>query len=146
MRHFPSVRALVGGAAVTLIASVGLAVTPASADEVNSVPPNKIDQTPVTCSGGSDLVLVGSGLSWSNPDSWQAYSHSTETTSADGTLNTRMDYYLGASTYSKFRQCYDGHERYILSPESTLTKRYTLTRRSDDGGVAVLYSGWSGWY
>lgn len=136
----------VGVATAALVAGVGLTAAPASADEINSVPPNKIEQTYYTCTGGGEVTTVATGLQWPDPETWQAYTHSTETTSADGSINTRMDHYRGVNTYVKSYQCYNGFDRYILSPETGLTKTYTITRAYSDGGVAVLYSGWSGWH
>jgi hypothetical protein len=138
-------RTLIGGAVVTLVASIGLSAAPASADSVNSIPPNKVQVSLIRCTGSTALVRTGSGLRWPNPETWKAYAYTTTTTSADGSITTRMDYWKAAKTYSSFRQCYIGWTRYIYAPETTWTKRFWTITRKAAGGVAVT-AGQSGWY
>ena len=146
MTHLASSsRMLVAGSVVALVASIGLSAAPAAADSVNSIPPNKVSVSLIRCTGSTALVKIGSGYTWPNPETWKAYAYSTTTTSADGSITTRMDYWKAARTYTAFKQCYIGWTRYVYSPQTTWTKRYwTITRRAN-GGVAAS-SGQSGWY
>lgn len=127
---------------------VGIAATsvqPATADSINSVPPNKVHVSLIRCTGSTALVRTGKGLKWPNPETWKAYSHTTTTVSANGEITTRMDYWKAAKTYSAFKQCYIGWTRYVYAHETTWTKRYwTITRRAN-GGAAVT-AGHTGWY
>lgn len=144
-RRSSPLRMLVAGPVIALIAaSVGLSATPASADSVNSIPPNKVSVSLIRCTGSTALVKLGT-YTWPNPDTWKAYACTTRKTSADGSTTTRMDYWKAAKTYVAFNQCYIGWTRYIYAPQTTWTKRYWTQTRKANGGVSVT-GGHSGWY